>query len=48
MNFGCAAISRSGRPDASRSAAVGGGMRIWRRSAMASERREDEDAGTRP
>jgi hypothetical protein len=34
MNFGCAAISASGLPDAARSAAVGVGMRTKRRSSM--------------
>ena len=34
MNFGCAAISRSGRPEAACSAALGAGMRMKRSSTM--------------
>ena len=34
MNFGCAAISRSGRPVAACSAALGVGMRMKRSSTM--------------
>src|SRR5688572_17037691 len=34
MYFGCETISRSGRPPADCSLALGVGMRIWRRSSM--------------